>query len=72
MDDITHGRNVTPLPAGVSHFDWDTKLAAILPDEWLLDDEWTTRAASIRDALGHVTGLSRYADIRMKYGIYGS
>ncbi|OJT11117.1 hypothetical protein TRAPUB_12401 [Trametes pubescens] len=60
MDDFTHGRNVTPLPAGVSHFDWDTKLAAILPDEWLLDDEWTTRAASIRDALGHVTGLSRH------------
>lgn len=60
IDDFAHGRNVTPLPAGTTRLDWDTKIAAILPDEWQLDDEWATRAANIRDVLGHVSGLPRY------------
>ncbi|EIW63119.1 beta-lactamase/transpeptidase-like protein [Trametes versicolor FP-101664 SS1] len=60
IDDFAQGRNVTPLPAGTARLDWDTKIAAILPDEWLLDDEWTTRAASIRDVLGHVSGMPRH------------
>ncbi|KAI0669583.1 beta-lactamase/transpeptidase-like protein [Trametes maxima] len=60
VDDFAHGRNVTPLPPGISRFDWDTKIASMLPDEWGLDDEWTTRAANFRDAFGHVTGLPRY------------
>ncbi|OJT12302.1 hypothetical protein TRAPUB_11169 [Trametes pubescens] len=68
IDDFAHGRNVTPLPAGTTRLDWDTKIATILPDEWLLDDEWTTRAASIRDVLGHVSGLPRY--VRLLEGRY--
>ncbi|KAI0645138.1 beta-lactamase/transpeptidase-like protein [Trametes meyenii] len=60
IDDFSHGRNVTPLPSGVSRFDWDTKIASMLPDEWGLGDEWTTRSANFRDAFGHVTGLPRY------------
>ncbi|KAI0776633.1 beta-lactamase/transpeptidase-like protein [Trametes elegans] len=60
IDDFAHGRNTTPLPPGVTRLDWDTKILALLPDEWLLDDEWTTLKASVRDVLGHVSGLPRY------------
>ncbi|KAI0351246.1 beta-lactamase/transpeptidase-like protein [Trametes cingulata] len=60
IDDFAHGRNVTPLPAGVTRFDWDTKVAALLPDEWQLDDPWATSFASLRDVLGHVSGLPRH------------
>ncbi|KAH9886942.1 beta-lactamase/transpeptidase-like protein [Cubamyces lactineus] len=60
IDDFEHGRNVTPLPAGLSRFDWDTKIAAILPEEWQLDDTWATLAATVRDVLGHVSGLPRH------------
>ena len=59
MDDFAQGRNVTPLPAGITTFDWETKLADLLPDEWVLEDEWTTKKANIRDALAHVTGMPR-------------
>ncbi|KAI0655705.1 beta-lactamase/transpeptidase-like protein [Cubamyces menziesii] len=60
IDDFTHGRNTTPLPAGLSQFDWDTKIADILPGEWQLDDAWATLAANVRDILGHVTGLPQH------------
>ncbi|KAI0632700.1 beta-lactamase/transpeptidase-like protein [Trametes polyzona] len=60
IDDFAHGRNVTPIPDGVTRLDWDTKISALLPQEWLMDDPWTTRAANIRDVLGHVTGLPRH------------
>ncbi|KAI0363941.1 beta-lactamase/transpeptidase-like protein [Pilatotrama ljubarskyi] len=60
IDDFAHGRNVTPLPTGVTRLDWDTKVAAILPEQWQLDDPWTTRLASLRDVLGHVSGLPRH------------
>ena len=35
------------------------KLVDLLPDEWVLEDEWTTKKANIRDALAHVTGMPR-------------
>ncbi|KAI0334281.1 beta-lactamase/transpeptidase-like protein [Cubamyces sp. BRFM 1775] len=60
IDDFAHGRNTTPLPAGLSRFDWDTKIAAILPEEWQLDDAWSTLGANVRDVLGHVTGLPQH------------
>ncbi|CDO69943.1 hypothetical protein BN946_scf184836.g17 [Trametes cinnabarina] len=60
MDDYAHGRNVTPLPRGVSRLDWDTKVSAILPGDWELDDEWSTQRASVRDIFGHVSGLPRH------------
>ncbi|KAI0655708.1 beta-lactamase/transpeptidase-like protein [Cubamyces menziesii] len=60
IDDFAHGRNATPLPAGLSRFDWDTKIAALLPEEWQLDDRRSTLAANVRDVLGHVSGLPRH------------
>ncbi|KAI0632695.1 beta-lactamase/transpeptidase-like protein [Trametes polyzona] len=60
IDDFAHGRNVTPLPDGVTRLDWNTKIADILPEEWDLEDPWAARAANIRDVLGHVTGLPRH------------
>lgn len=63
MDDFVQGRNVTSLPEGVVHFDWDTKLADLLPGEWELQDEWASKNTNLRDALGHVSGLPRYVKI---------
>ncbi|KZT69404.1 beta-lactamase/transpeptidase-like protein [Daedalea quercina L-15889] len=60
IDDFAQGRDVTPLPAGVTTFDWQTKLKDLLPDEWALEDEWASEKANIRDALSHVTGMPRH------------
>ena len=66
MDDFAQGRNKTPLPAQVTRFDYDTKVTDITPEEleWglhdLHGDSWATRRASIRDILGHVSGLPRH------------
>ena len=60
MDDFTQGRNVTPLPAGLTTFDWETKLVDLLPDEWALEDEWASKKANVRDTLTHVTGMPRW------------
>ena len=66
IDDYANGKNVTPLPSGLKHFDWDTKLIDILPKEleWSLQDlggdDWATREMTIADALGHVGGLPRH------------
>ncbi|KAI1795410.1 beta-lactamase/transpeptidase-like protein [Ganoderma leucocontextum] len=63
MDDYVYGRNVTPLPEGLKHLDWDTKVKDILPKElnWILNpidgDDSAMRNAKIRDVLGHVSGL---------------
>ena len=59
MDDFARGRNVTALPPGLSTFDWDTKVQALLPYDWLLEDEWSTKKANVRDILGHVSGMTR-------------
>ena len=60
MDDFATGRNVTALPPSVSSFTWDTKVQDLLPEDWVLDQEWTTKKANLRDLLGHLTGLTRY------------
>lgn len=65
MDDFAHGRNVTPLPTGLTRFDWDTKVADILPEEWALQDAWTSEKANMRDILSHVSGMPRYANCTM-------
>ena len=36
IDDFATGKNVTVLPAGVSEFNWETKVQALLPDDWKL------------------------------------
>lgn len=60
MDDYAHGRNKTPLPPGLTRFDWYTKVKDILPDDWKLMDEWATEKATVRDVLSHQSGLPRY------------
>ncbi|TFK79700.1 beta-lactamase/transpeptidase-like protein [Polyporus arcularius HHB13444] len=59
MDDFAHGRNATALPHGVSEFTFDTKLEAILPDVWKLEDDFASQKSNFRDLLSHVTGLTR-------------
>ncbi|KAI0063205.1 beta-lactamase/transpeptidase-like protein [Artomyces pyxidatus] len=60
IDDFARGRNTVPLPSGVSKFDWDTKVAAILPGQWKLEDPWASQKTNIADLLSHVTGLPRH------------
>ncbi|CCL99818.1 uncharacterized protein FIBRA_01842 [Fibroporia radiculosa] len=57
IDDFAQGRNVTPLPPSVRQFDWETKVADLLPDDWSLEDEWLRSKLTIRDALAHVSGM---------------
>ncbi|KAI0713049.1 beta-lactamase/transpeptidase-like protein [Cerioporus squamosus] len=59
MDDFANGRNVTALPDGVPEFTFDTKLQALLPDVWKLEDDFASQKANFRDLLSHVTGLTR-------------
>ncbi|TDL29087.1 beta-lactamase/transpeptidase-like protein [Rickenella mellea] len=57
IDDYASGKNITPLPAGLSRLDWDYKVEDILPGEWILQDTWATEKANLRDILSHVSGL---------------
>jgi len=59
MDDFKYGRNVTALPPGVE-LSWTTKLAALLPGEWELQDSYASGYANVLDILSHVTGLPRH------------
>lgn len=60
MDDFAHGRNVTALPPALASISWDTKVKALLPGAWELDDDWASEKANLRDILSHVSGLTRY------------
>ncbi|KAI0063204.1 beta-lactamase/transpeptidase-like protein [Artomyces pyxidatus] len=60
IDDFARVRNTVPLPHGVAKFDWDTKVAAILPGVWGLEDPWASQKTNIADLLSHVTGLPRH------------
>jgi CubicO group peptidase (beta-lactamase class C family) len=71
MADYAHGRNTTPLPAGLTKLDWDTKLADALPGEWALMDAWAMQKASLKDILSHTSGLPRCVAI-MCGGIKGT
>jgi CubicO group peptidase (beta-lactamase class C family) len=59
IDDFAHGRNAAPLPPGLHELTWDTKIQDLLPDEWKLQDAWTSEKASIRDLLSHTSGMPR-------------
>ncbi|KAI0286671.1 beta-lactamase/transpeptidase-like protein [Russula aff. rugulosa BPL654] len=59
MDDFAHGRNTTPLPAGLSGLSWGDKVVDILGDDWKLMDPWASEKASLIDIFSHVSGLSR-------------
>ncbi|KAI0063209.1 beta-lactamase/transpeptidase-like protein [Artomyces pyxidatus] len=60
IDDYAHGRNTTPLPAGLKELNWDTRLKDILPGEWELMDPWASEKANLVDILSHVSGLPRH------------
>ena len=66
MEDYAEGKNATPLPPGLHRFDWDTKIADIVPKKlgWSLQDlngdDWASRDVSVADALGHASGLPRH------------
>ncbi|KAH9886905.1 beta-lactamase/transpeptidase-like protein [Cubamyces lactineus] len=61
MEDFRTEQNKTPLPPGISEFNWNTKLSELLPTEdWLLDNEWATKEANMGDIMSHVSGLPRH------------
>ncbi|TFY81752.1 hypothetical protein EWM64_g2261, partial [Hericium alpestre] len=60
IDDYAHGRNTTPLPAGVDTFDWDTKIKALLPEDWAPMDKWANEKVSLKDILSHISGIPRH------------
>ncbi|KAH9856114.1 beta-lactamase/transpeptidase-like protein [Lenzites betulinus] len=61
MEDFRLGQNNTPLPAGLTAFDWNTRISDLLPEsEWGLEDEWATKEANVGDILSHVSGLPRH------------
>lgn len=64
MDDFAYGWNRTALPAGMSRFDWHTKIIDLLPDDWQLMDQWASEEATVRDVLSHQSGLPRYGHLR--------
>lgn len=39
---------------------WDTKIASLLPNEWLLQDPMAEKGANLVDILSHRTGLPRH------------
>jgi CubicO group peptidase (beta-lactamase class C family) len=61
MDDFLDGKNVTALPANVNEFNWATKVKDLLPGDFELMDPWASEKANVRDLLGHVSGIPRYA-----------
>ncbi|KAI0271640.1 beta-lactamase/transpeptidase-like protein [Gloeopeniophorella convolvens] len=65
IDDFAHGRNVTPLPTGLSSLTWKSKLADILPHDWKLSDPWASGSANLIDILSHVSGTAGH-DLAIK------
>lgn len=65
MEDYALGRNVTKLPPGLAHFDWDTKLQDILPRELppIFASSWARSQATFRDVLSHMSGIGRRVTI---------
>ncbi|KAJ7243095.1 beta-lactamase/transpeptidase-like protein [Mycena rebaudengoi] len=64
MQDFERGKNKTALPRKVSTFNWDTKIQDLLPEEWLVEDTFTTQKASLKDLLSHQTG---FAELDLAY-----
>jgi hypothetical protein len=59
IDDFAHGRNTTPLPAGLSTLRFKTKVADILPNDWELMAPLASQKANLVDLLTHMSGLAR-------------
>ncbi|KAJ6602444.1 beta-lactamase/transpeptidase-like protein, partial [Mycena vulgaris] len=59
MQDFADGKNKSALPDNVTEFTWNTKMRDLLPEEWIIEDKWTTDKADLKDLLSHVTGFPR-------------
>ncbi|KAJ6595625.1 beta-lactamase/transpeptidase-like protein [Mycena vulgaris] len=57
MQDFADGKNKSALPDTATEFNWNTKMHDLLPEEWMVEDKWTTEKADLKDLLSHVTGL---------------
>ncbi|EIN06835.1 beta-lactamase/transpeptidase-like protein [Punctularia strigosozonata HHB-11173 SS5] len=57
MDDFAKGTNVTSLPPSIEVFDLETKIDALLPEDWGLDNACSENGTNVRDLLSHSTGL---------------
>ncbi|KAJ6788491.1 hypothetical protein PWT90_02636 [Aphanocladium album] len=55
IDHLIQSKKYTELAKG-----WDTPIASIIHDDFVLQDEWTTTHATLRDAAGHLTGFSAH------------
>jgi len=43
-----------------SNVQWETPIVKLIPDDFVLSDEWATNHITIEDALSHRTGLPRH------------
>lgn len=59
---IESGNYTVPagLPGPSAPLAWDTPIAAIIPDDFVLADPWATTHVTLEDALSHRTGLPRH------------
>jgi len=48
---------------------WDTPLAKIIPEDFVLDDEYLTQQVTIKDALSHRTGMPGHGLVLQNYPI---
>ncbi|KAE9377060.1 putative penicillin-binding protein [Stipitochalara longipes BDJ] len=46
--------------ANYSNVQWNTPIVQLIPDDFMLSDEWATNHITIEDALSHRTGLPRH------------
>lgn len=49
------GNNNSQLPRG-----WSTPISSIIPDDFVLQDEWATHHVTLDDAVSHRTGMPRH------------
>ncbi|KAE8140448.1 beta-lactamase/transpeptidase-like protein [Aspergillus pseudotamarii] len=52
-----HGGNSTRTATVAGQIHWGTPLASIVPDDFVLEDEYTTAQITIEDALSHRSGI---------------
>ncbi|ROW03036.1 hypothetical protein VMCG_05697 [Cytospora schulzeri] len=58
---IESGNYTVPArPGTTQRLDWDTPIHDIIPEDFILADEWATTHITLEDALSHRTGLPRH------------
>ncbi len=50
---------------------WNTPISSIIPDDFVLADDWATQHVTLEDAISHRTGLPRH-DNSWRYSTNGS